>query len=163
MPRGRKPKPTALKKAEGNPGKRALNADEPQLAPALPDPPAHLTGEALIEWNRVAPDLFKAGVLTIADRAALAVYCQAWADWVEACGEMAVGNKVITTEKGYQVQSPWVGIANRAMDKMLKFASEFGLTPASRTRIHAEPPKTPEEEAEERVFGARHSRIRRSE
>lgn len=153
MPRGRKPKPTALKKAEGNPGKRALNATEPQFPSALPDPPAHLVGEALAEWNRVAPDLFAAGVLTIADRAALAAYCQAWDDWVKARGEIATDGMVVTTPSGYQQQSPWVAIANRTLDKLMKFASEFGLTPASRARIHAEPPKTAEEEAEERIFG----------
>jgi hypothetical protein len=34
---GRKPKPTALKKLEGNPGKRKLNAKEPVPAKGMPD------------------------------------------------------------------------------------------------------------------------------
>jgi P27 family predicted phage terminase small subunit len=152
MPRGRTPKPTALKKAEGNPGKRALNASEPRLPPVLVDPPMHLAGEALAEWTRIAPDLFAAGVLTVADRAALAAYCQAWADWVRARGHL-VDQMVVTTPSGYEMASPWVSIANKALDKMMKFASEFGLTPASRARIHAEPQKSPDEEAEERLFG----------
>ena len=33
---GRKPKPTALKKLEGNPGKRKLNAKEPVPAKGIP-------------------------------------------------------------------------------------------------------------------------------
>jgi P27 family predicted phage terminase small subunit len=153
MPRGRTPKPSALKNAEGNPGKRELNKAEPKLKPMLVDPPKHLTAAARDEWQRVAPDLFAAGVLTIADRAALAAYCQAWADWVKARGEIDVNGMMMTTPNGYQQQSPWVSIANKALDKMMRFASEFGLTPASRARIHAEPPKTPEEEAEEKIFG----------
>ena len=32
--RGRKPKPTALKELEGNPGKRSLNPSEPKPPPA---------------------------------------------------------------------------------------------------------------------------------
>jgi P27 family predicted phage terminase small subunit len=115
-----------------------------------------LTAEALEEWNRVAPALFTAGVLTIADRAALAAYCQAWADWIEARAEMnRPGGKVTVTPKGYEMQSPWVGLANRALAKMKEFASEFGLTPASRARIHAEPPKSPEDDLENKIFGAR--------
>lgn len=153
MTRGRTPKPTALKKAEGNPGKRALNKHEPQLPAASPDAPSHLAGEALTEWQRVAPDLIKAGVFTVADRAALAAYCQAWADWVTAREHLSTETMVIVAPSGYEMPSPWLGIANRALDKMMKFASEFGLTPASRARIHAEPPKTPEEENEERIFG----------
>lgn len=155
MARGRKPKPTALKIAEGNPGKRALNNSEPKLKAVLIDPPAHLAGLALEEWNRVAPDLVAVGVLTVADRAALAAYCQAWADWIEARENITLFGMVVTSEKGWQQQSAWVGIANKALDKMMKFATEFGLTPASRSRIHAEPPKTPDEEAEERIFGSK--------
>jgi hypothetical protein len=34
---GRKPKPTAVKKLEGNPGKRKLNTKEPVPAKGLPD------------------------------------------------------------------------------------------------------------------------------
>lgn len=30
--RGRKPKPTAVKERQGNPGKRKLNKDEPQFS-----------------------------------------------------------------------------------------------------------------------------------
>ena len=34
--RGRKPKPTAVKQLEGNPGKRQLNANEPKPAARAP-------------------------------------------------------------------------------------------------------------------------------
>lgn len=39
------------------------------------------------------------------------------------------------TDKGYQQQTPWVGIANTNQKLMLQAASEFGLTPSSRSRI----------------------------
>lgn len=39
---GRKPKPTALKKLEGNPGKRKLNTKEPVPAKGMPDCPVWL-------------------------------------------------------------------------------------------------------------------------
>ena len=45
---GRKPKPTAVKKLEGNPGKRKLNKKEPMLGKGMPDCPAWLLPEAKI-------------------------------------------------------------------------------------------------------------------
>jgi len=69
---GTKPKPTHLKLIEGNRGKRPLNLKEAKTIPALPDPPPHLTADALEEWHRVASWLHKIGLLSEVDRAALA-------------------------------------------------------------------------------------------
>jgi len=38
---------------------------------------------------------------------------------------------------GYPIQSPYVSIANRQAELMMRIASEFGFTPASRSRISA--------------------------
>ena len=50
---GRKPKPTALKKLEGNPGKRKLNTKEPVPVKGMTDCPKWLLPEAKEEWNRL--------------------------------------------------------------------------------------------------------------
>ena len=44
--RGRKPKPTAVKVLEGNPGKRSLNTNEPKPVKKAPRCPAWLEDEA---------------------------------------------------------------------------------------------------------------------
>ena len=44
---GRKPKPTAVKKLEGNPGKRKLNTKEPNPGKEMPDCPAWLLPDAV--------------------------------------------------------------------------------------------------------------------
>ena len=50
--RGRKPKPTAQKKLAGNPGKRALNNDEPQFTTVRNiDPPEWLSDRAATMWK----------------------------------------------------------------------------------------------------------------
>lgn len=54
---GRKPKPTALKKLEGNPGKRKLNTKEPVPAKGMPECPRWLLPEAKEEWNRLCQKL----------------------------------------------------------------------------------------------------------
>ena len=81
--RGRKPKPTALKVLEGNPGKRPLNNKEPQPEKKAPRCPSWLEPEAKKEWKRMAKTLEAIGVLTQVDKAAYAGYCQAYARWKE--------------------------------------------------------------------------------
>ena len=81
---GRKPKPTAVKKLEGNPGKRKLNTKEPVPAKGMPDCPEWLLPEAKKEWERLADLMNQMGVLTEVDMAAFAAYCQSYARWKEA-------------------------------------------------------------------------------
>jgi tripartite-type tricarboxylate transporter receptor subunit TctC len=42
---------------------------------------------------------------------------------------------MVKSPSGYPVQSPYVSIANRQTEIMMRIASEFGFTPASRSRI----------------------------
>ena len=81
---GRKPKPTAIKKLEGNPGKRKLNTKEPIPAKGMPECPEWLLPEAKREWERLADLMNQMGVLTEVDMAAFAAYCQSYARWKEA-------------------------------------------------------------------------------
>ena len=69
---GRKPKPTAMKKLEGNPGKRKLNTKEPVPAKGMPACPEWLMPEAKKEWERLAKLMNQMGVLTEVDMAAFA-------------------------------------------------------------------------------------------
>ena len=107
--------------------------------------PAHLNEIAQAEWARVAPGLVASGILTAVDRSALAAYCQAYARWVQA--ETAIkrmaekdtltGGLMIKTTNGNAIQNPLVGTANKAASDMIRFASEFGMTPSARSRIEA--------------------------
>ena len=150
--RGRKPKPTAIKELEGNPGKRALNHKEPQPREGLPSRPAHLHGAAAIEWNRVVKELQEMGVLTRVDRAVLASYCVAYGHWVDAEQHLQEEGAVIETTFGNKVQNPYLSISKRSMDQMVKFAAEFGMTPSSLSRLKSEAP-TEAEELEKMLFG----------
>src|SRR6476620_7381333 len=105
--RGRKPKPTMLKVLDGNPGRRPLNECEPAAPQGVPECPDWLSDEAKAEWKRVIPELQMMGLLSSADRAALAAYCTAWCRWVEA-EEMVkkFGTIVKSPEKGFPMKSP---------------------------------------------------------
>jgi P27 family predicted phage terminase small subunit len=138
--RGRRPKPTRLKLLTGNPGKRPLNTNEPRPEVAIPDCPVELGPVARREWDRLAPELSTLRILTNLDRAALAAYCGAYAMWAEATEAIQKFGTMVKSPTGYPVQSPYVSIANRQAEIMIRIAAEFGFTPASRSRISTPQP-----------------------
>jgi phage terminase small subunit len=75
---GPSPIPPKIVALRGNPGKRKLrSAVEPPMPPQPPEPPGCLTGYALDEWHRLAPELHRLGLLTSLDVMPLAAYCEA--------------------------------------------------------------------------------------
>jgi P27 family predicted phage terminase small subunit len=141
--RGRKPKPTSVKIHAGNPGKRPLNEHEPKPAPAAPSCPDELSPAAKEEWQRLVGELTALKMLTNFDRAALAAYCEAYALWIEAITAVRKYGTMVKSPSGYPMQSPYVAIANRQAEIMMRIASEFGFTPASRSRISVPPEREP--------------------
>lgn len=107
----------------------------PEPPDALPRRPDHLSDAAKKEWRRLAGPLWRMGVLTVADRAALAGYCQAWGRWIEAEEKLAETPPLIKTPSGYVQQSPWLSVANKQLELMGRYMSELGLTPAARMKL----------------------------
>lgn len=136
--RGRKPKPTAVKKLEGNPGKRELNEKEPKPKKKAPRCPAWLEEEAKKEWKRMSKQLEDLGILTEVDMAAFAGYCQAYSRWKDAEEFITKHGTIVKTPSGYWQQVPQVSIAQTYLKIMHKFCEQFGLTPSSRSRIVSE-------------------------
>jgi len=133
-------KPTALKKFLGNPGKRKLNDKEPAAPKGVPEMPRFLTIEARAEWKRIVPILCNMGLLTVADGKALAAYCSAYAQLAKA--EAAIekyGILLATLDQitgvGELKVNPAVRVKSDALRQMKSFLIEFGLTPASRSKL----------------------------
>lgn len=151
--RGRKPKPTHLRVITGNAGRRPLNEAEPKFALSIPSPPPELSDDGKVEWGRICERLYRAGLLTEADRGPLAAYCQAYGRWAQAeraLARMAENDKamnglLIKTTNGNAIQNPLVGIANKAAADMVRYAAEFGMTPSARSRTQAEGGKEQDE------------------
>lgn len=144
MTSGRLRKPTAKRKAEGLLAHRPLPPDEPKppvLAradsamemlsyPAMPDDPA-----ALGEWmdditsreKRRILAVFAAtpGLVTVLDITPLEMYCHHWAEWVK-CREIARGAP--PSHRVHAAMRHQAAILNKLM-------AEFGMGPASRSRI----------------------------
>lgn len=142
--RGRRPKPTRVKVLTGNPGKRPMNMNEPRPELTIPECPNELGPLARKEWERLAGELGKLKLLTELDRAALAAYCGAYALWAEATDAIQKYGAMVKSPSGYPIQSPYVSIANREAEIMMRIASEFGFTPASRSRITTPRKKEPD-------------------
>ena len=151
--RGRKPKPTALKMLEGNPGGRPLNTKEPKPEKKAPRCPSWLEDEAKKEWKRMAKVLENMGLLTEMDMAAFAGYCQAYARWKEAEEFLTQHGSMVRTPNGYLQQVPQVSIAQTNMKIMLKFCEQFGLTPSARSRIVGGENSDEEDEMEKLLEG----------
>jgi P27 family predicted phage terminase small subunit len=134
---GRPRKPSIIKFNAGERRKERLNPDEPKPDLCIPIAPEHLKGEALAEWNRISVELDRLSLLSECDRSALAAYCSAWARYVQAEKDIEINGSVTITEKGNIIQSPHVGISNQALLVMHRYLVEFGLSPASRTRVTA--------------------------
>lgn len=158
-------KPTKIKELEGNRGKRQLPTHEPNPTNAMPACPSFIKGAARKEWQRLAPELLILGLLTRVDRAALAGYCIAWGQLEEVEQELArmkrsgrdlaklkkrnpamkvdISNGMVSiTSNGNAIIEPLLSVRKQAMEQMHKFLTEFGMTPASRTRVTAIKPDT---------------------
>ena len=137
---GRPAKPSALKAIEGNKGKRAGNTNEPEfdLLSDL-DPPAHLAERSAAVWRELAWMLRKAHVLTVADKVAFELLCDAIADY-----------RFVREKRGdgFITQSPKTGaemldqllVAQQMLAKRAEgFMAKFGMDPASRSKVMVDP------------------------
>ncbi len=134
---GPRPKPAALRLLHGDTGHRAKR-NSPQPRPIRPECPGWLLPEAKGEWERVAPELARLGLLTLLDRAAFAGYCQAYARWQAAERFLEINGDVVKAQSGYLMPRPEVAIARAERRAMVQLAVEFGFTPSARSRISVE-------------------------
>lgn len=147
---GRRPLPTRLRELRGNAGHRALNRNEPKPRAGVPECPEHLDDRARKEWFNITGELHTLGLLTIIDRSALAAYCSAYGMWVQAETDMKrlrtfKPKTAKEVRKNYAELCMVIGLRKGALKEMKAFLTEFGMTPASRSRINAKPPEEDEE------------------
>lgn len=132
MVRGRKPTPTALKLVKGE-QKSRINDDEPQPDPSEPQCPSK-NPKVQRMWDYTMAQLRKMRVVTMADRDPLLAYCQIAVIHSEACEIVDREGVMLDTPNG-GTPHPAIRVARDAATQLRQYATEFGLTPASRTRI----------------------------
>ena len=134
---GRKPKPTRMKFVQGTFRKDRANLNEPKPRSQLPPCPDFLEGRARQEYFRIGRKLERIGVLTEIDDLALIGLCQSWAEYLDATEQARKTGMLVKAPSGYPMLNPYVMLANQALKRVKSFLTEFGMTPSSRTRIHA--------------------------
>ena len=148
MGRGRKPKPTQWKLLTGNPGKRALNHEEPVYAPGAPDKPEFLDDFASEEWDRLVKMLVSARVITKGDAGILLVACDAYSQlrqcqkFLKEKGSLSYDASSVNGGTSYKPY-PEAAQRNMARRQYQSALAELCLGPSSRSKVKTlpEPPK----------------------
>lgn len=136
---GRKPKPTAIKQLEGNPGRRPLNTSEPRYRDAgRQRAPRHLPKDGQRLWRDLYGELSGLGLLTLADLAAFEMLCMHYALAMIAGRRMLDDGLVIMGAMQELKRHPAAQIWRENAAAFRQYAVEFGLTPSSRSKIHVE-------------------------
>jgi P27 family predicted phage terminase small subunit len=132
--RGRKPKPTALKIADGT-ARGSLR--EPSAPLGVPPMPERLAAEpvAVAKWNELATLLSGMGVLTLGDGEALATLCEVHAAAQSCLLELRASGSVIHTDLGGVKPNPAGSLYRGLVSLQASLMTEFGLTPSSRVRL----------------------------
>lgn len=140
--RGRKKIPTKEKEFRGTlkPERVISNEMSASVVMSLPEPPEWLTDIGKQEFIKVCTELFNKQMLHHIDMRLIEAYCNAMALHIET--EIMLREKgriqVYRDEKGgikHTQSVPYQAIADKALDKALKIAVQFGLTPSARSSI----------------------------
>jgi P27 family predicted phage terminase small subunit len=131
---GRRPRPTALKILQGERPSR-VNDDEMPAPAGAPGPPDDLDADVARAYRQLVELLEPTGVLTGLDGLALLAFAQAVSTHSRAAAlESAVG-PLVRDEHNQPRVNPASRIRRDAGRDVLRWASEFGMTPASRSQI----------------------------
>lgn len=139
---GRRPKPTAVKELAGNPGKRPLNRVEPRPPASSARAPRGLGEEAARFWRRYAPVLSELGVLTQVDEPALQMAAEHYEVALRAAKQLHDEELIIEGRDGPR-KNPLAQILRDNSSALKSFLVEFGMTPASRSKIQPEAGEQP--------------------
>lgn len=127
-------KPTELKRALGNPGKRKL-PDQGKvivLPQSSSQPPTHLTKDQQAKWSemrRLAP------WIAVTDEPLLTSLVEKMTRQKELAKEMKKSAFVLYTDKGYAYANPLFGMLSTIETEIFKLLCQLGLTPVDRSKM----------------------------
>ena len=149
-------KPTKLKLIHGTfrKDRAPANEPEPEKVTDIPRPPSYLDKYAKKLWKSLAGELVEKGILTVVDIPALEITCELYGQYrlaheaVFCPVDPETGKKVKRSlaeyMEGRNSQTMPEHIAmTKAFSMFRAYLIEFGLTPASRSRLDV--PKIPED------------------
>ena len=136
--------PTHLRLVRGNPSKRPINENEPKPAAGVPPTPKHFDKQGKYWFKRMADELDAIGVMSQLDARALELLVEAYTEYRHHCDTLEVEGYTYRTE----TQSgdvlikahPAAFMKADAWKRLRAMLGEFGMTPASRSKVNAKGP-----------------------
>ena len=144
---GRRPTPTKLLEQRGafkiNPNRRR---DKEPAATGKPKMPRHLDKAAKAEWKRITALLESMGVLSETDAPSIEQYCETYSEWRKAKDNVAKTGQAIVRSSANGAptvtKNPFIAVKQAAAAQCYRYLVEFGMTPASRSRLQVEAKET---------------------
>lgn len=135
--RGPSAKPSAVKRAEGNPGKQKLNVLEPRPPVGSIAMPRWLSKDGREVWKKLLPILLETkGLITKLDQWVIAIWCDTFGAYREAVRECKRHGRVMKVgKKGYKQVAVWETNRRKAALDLIRIGQELGMTPAARCRL----------------------------
>lgn len=136
--------PTHLRLVKGNPSKRAINKKEPKPPSGVPPIPKHFDKRGKYWFKRMGEELDAVGVMSTLDAKALELLVEAYTEYRHHCE--------VLDEEGYTYQTgsatgekivkahPAAAMKADAWKRIRAMLSEFGMTPASRSKVEIKAP-----------------------
>ena len=131
MTRGRKPKPTAVKQLQGNPGKRRVNGREPKPKTPVKRPWGLGQGQQRKFWDEHAGELERLKILTGVDTAAFRLMAEHYAFAVQAARELREGGSLTVEGREGPKKHPLLQALRDNSQMFKSYAVEFGMTPSA--------------------------------
>lgn len=156
MTTGPRPTPTEILKLRGT-FRPDRHADSVKPEKKRPVCPKWLNDDAKAIWRQMVTMLERIGVLSSVDGQTLTRYCTTWVRWRKAQEFLETHNEaypILDENKKlkYMAQWPQVAIEHKLSLVLLRIEQEFGLTPASRSRIALPNEEQNKENPNERYF-----------
>ncbi|WGM06852.1 phage terminase small subunit P27 family [Arsenophonus nasoniae] len=132
--------PTHLRLIRGNPSKRAINKNEPKPEKGVPPTPKHFNKQERYWFKVLCERLDAIGVITAIDGMALELLVGAYVEWrkhrdvIDKEGETY---KTTSTDGNVMIRPhPQVAMMADAWKRICRMQAEFGMTPASRSKVN---------------------------
>ena len=156
MPNPKKPTKTKILQGTFRQDRAPKNEPEPAMVEKLPKPPSVMPKEGKKIWKKLGQELLEKGLLTVLDVPTFEMCCFNYGLYHELANEVyrketdpATGNVRRRTLAEYmagknsQTMPEYTSMV-KAFNTYKSFLSEFGLSPASRSRIAL--PELPDED-----------------
>lgn len=152
MKPGKPGKPTALRLLHGDKPSR-VNRDEPHPESGHPECPQDASDDVRAVWAYALKQLVVMDIATMADRDALACFCEAVVIHRKASALLARSPLLIQGHRGVMIRNPLLAVQRDASAVIRAFAHEFGFTPSARSEIRTGAAKSRDTGAERFLTG----------